>query len=239
MRELLRTTGDVEAFLRSFAVRIVGEKYGFQPGESARDGKRLAEIRAELAALPAAAPEGGEAEDPQRRRLDEELLEIVRKYHAQGRSTGVSSLVTTHYTGGISLAPRLFSVKKSEARPALDKLKVASRTAGTTWGAAGWIRSGGKQAASTSAPRAPAVPATPAPSGGPPVPIRSRQPAAATTRPQPPTPEDTPESVAPALPIAAPAMNSIAVPGSGSPAGAALVGRLGDDRRIVFTRAPR
>jgi len=239
VRDLVRTTGDVEAFLRSYSARIVGERYGFQPEEPARDGNRLAAIRSELAALPATAAENQGVEDPQRRRLEEELGELVRKYHAQGRGARINSLVTTQYTGGVSLSPRLFSVNKSATRPALEKLKIAKRTAGTTWGAAGWIRSGAPRASSDSVWRAPATSTTPTPSSAPPLPARSPRTGAAKTKPPSPPLDDAPEPVAPALPTATPASRSIAVPKSATPAGAALVGRLGDDRRIVFTRAAR
>ena len=154
VRELVRTTGDLQAFLRSFAARRISEMTGAQPGEFDRDRNRLEEIRAELAALPAAAAGGGGADDPRRLRLEGELQALIRKFHDPDRGAGIATVVTTQYTGGVSLAPRLFSVKKSAARPALEKLEAASRTAGATWGAAGWLRSGGRPAA-TGASRRP------------------------------------------------------------------------------------
>jgi hypothetical protein len=228
VRELLRTKSDLHAFLRSYAARVVGETTG---GESARDRTRLKALLAELNALPAVPAGEGESADPQRQRLEQELQGFMRKYHAQDRASGVTMIVSTQYTGGISLAPRLFSVKKSSTRPALEKLKAASRTAGTNWSAAGWIRSGEPPAAAGSAARAPAAPTRS---------TRSERPAAGRTKPQPPSPDESPEeAAAPALPPATPALSSIAVPGSATPAGSPLVGRLGDGRRIVFTRTAR
>jgi hypothetical protein len=239
VRDLVRTPDDLHAFLRSCAARLLDDVAASQPGDPARDRRRLDEIRAELAelaALPAnAAADGGD--EPRRLRLERELTEMMRKYHAQGAGAGAATIVTTQYTGGVSLAPRLFSVKKSATRPALEKLKTASRTAGTAWGAAGWIRSGSRPAATTGSgsPRAatPAAPAAPA--------ARSRapRPAAARTGPQPTVSGEAPEEVASTLPSATPAMSSIAVPGSATPAGSPLVGRIGDGRSIVFTRAAR
>jgi len=208
VRDLLRTTRDLHAFLRSYAARILGEIADTKPGESARDGKRLEEIRAELAALPSGSAGSGGADDPRRRRLEAELRDIVRKYHAQGPGAGMAGVVATQYTGGVSLAPRLFSVKKSANRPALEQLKAKSGAAGTNSGAAGWIRSEEKTAARKA-------------------------------RPQPLPPDVTPEEIAPARTPARPAMTSIAVPKTATPAGSALVGRLGEGGRIVFTRAAR
>jgi len=263
VRELLRTSDDLRAFLRSYVARLNGEKAAAERQESARDRARLDQIRAELAALPPAPEGAGEADNPQRQSLEEALREIMSKYHAQGRKAGITTIVATNYTGGVSLAPRLFSVKKSATRPALQKLQTASLTAGTTWGAAGWIRSAKRSAATlpgvsptptpmpTPSPTLlPTARPTPTPSPTPtqtsapkptftPAPVRLPRPAAEKPGFQPPPPDDVPEEVAPPLPAATPAMKSIAVPGSATPAGSPLVGRLGEGRRIVFTRAAR
>ena len=236
VRELVRTPGDLQAFLRSCAARFLGETAAARPGESNRDRQRLEELLAGIAALPPDAPGEGHAGDPRRLRLEEELGELMRRYHALGPGAGNTSVITTQYTGGVSLAPRLFTVKRSAAGPALEKLKAASRTAGTTWGAAGWIRSGAPPAASavvSPTPRAPGASASPS------APARAPRPAAGRTSSQPPPGGDASDEIASAQPHARPAMNSIAVPGPATPAGSPLVGRLGGDRRIVFTRAVR
>ncbi len=234
VRDLLRSTDDLHAFLRTFAAKTIGELSSASSRVAASDLARLEAVVAELAALPPNAADG-RSDDPRRLALEQELQGFMRLYHGQGRGLGLATVVTTQYTGGVSLSPRLFSVKKSAARPALEKLKVASRSARSTGGSGGWIRSGG--AASSNISRAPARPLS---SKTPPVPLR---PAAAphAGRPsfQPTPPGDVPGEAAPALPSATPAMSSIAVPGSATPAGSPLVGRLGGDRRIVFTRVPR
>lgn len=234
VRDLLRTTDDLHAFLRTFAAQTTGEFPGAQPRVAAGDRKRLEAVIADLASLPPAPAEAG-AGDPRRLALERELQDFMRRYHAQGRGAGPGTVLITQYTGGVSLSPRLFSVKKPAKRPSLERLKAASRSARTTGGTAGWIRSGGPAAAANIS----RAPASPEASKTPSAQLRPSRPHAGQTRPQPPAPGDTPEEAAPVLPTATPAMSSIAVPGSAAPAGSPLVGRLGGDRRIVFTRAPR
>jgi len=223
VRDLLRTTGDLHAFLRSYAARIIGEAAGARPAVSAEDRARLEALLAELGGL-APAPAGpGPADDAvaaQRASLDREIRQLIDKYHDSGTSAAPPTIVTTQYTGGVSLSPRLFIVKKTASRPALERLLAETRAAGPGVGA-GWIRSGTRPAAlppaahaTTSAPRPVAGRAAPAP------PVAS-----------------APEEIAAPRPPVRPAMSSIAVPGSVTPGGTPLVGRLGSDRRIVFTRA--
>lgn len=235
VRDLLRSTGDLRAFLRSIAARLIGELAGATSGESARDRKRLEETLAALAALPAGAAAGGGADDP-RQRLERELGELMRKYHAQGPAAALTTVVTTQFTGGVSLSPRLFSVKKSARRPALEKLRIATGSAGKNRDAAGWSRSGGRPGAVMSPAGTPAPPAL---SKAPTLPPRPSRPAAGKRTFQPPAPGAALEELIPAQPAATPAMSSIAVPGAAAPAGSPLVGRLAGDRRIVFTRAAR
>jgi hypothetical protein len=237
VRELLRTPGDLHAFLRFFAVRLIGEMSGASPAVSASDRSRLEAVIAELGALPPSPPGG--PEDPRRLSLEQELQDFMRLYHGQGRGAAPAVVVTTQYTGGVSLSPRLFSVKKSATRPALEKLKAASRTAGTAWGTAGWIRSAGPAAGAgvSQAPAAAATPTAPAASSARPLPGRAPRPATGRTAPQVTPAGDALEEVASAPAPAAPSLSSIAVPGSATPAGSPRVGRLGDGRRIVFTRA--
>jgi hypothetical protein len=199
VRDLLRTLGDLHAFLRTYAVRRIAEISSAQQGASERDRRRLNEIRTVLAALPAAATAQEGAVDPRRQSLENEMRDILRTLHAPVNNPGASTVVGTQYLGGISLAPRLFTVKKTVKRPALEKLKAT-------------------------------VAKTPA---------QSPEPAAGKVQPQPLLPGDTPEELAPAPPAAKPAMSSIAVPGSATPAGTPLVGRPGEGRRIVFTPSPR
>jgi hypothetical protein len=219
VRELVRTTGDLHAFLRSFAARLIGERSSARPAVSADDRARLEALLAELAALPSGAAEAGIEE--QRARLDQQIREVIDRYHAQGSAPPPPTVVITQYIGGVSLSPRLFSVKKSGSSPALERLRVASRAVGAATDGSGWIRSGAVRRA---APHA----ATAAP-----------RPTGASARPQPPRPESAFEEIAAPRPAAKPALSSIAVPGSATTGGSPLVGRLGGDRRIVFTRTPR
>jgi hypothetical protein len=221
VRDLVRTTGDLHAFLRSFAARLIGERSSARPAVTAADRARLEALLAELAALPSGAAEAGIEE--QRARLDQQIREVIDRYHEQG-SPPPPTVVITQYIGGVSLSPRLFSVKKSKSgsSPALERLRVASRAAGAATDGSGWIRSGAARRSAR-----PAAAQAPRPAGG-------------ITRPQPPGPDSAVEESAPPRPAAVkPAMSSIAVPGSAATGGAPLLGRLGENRRIVFTRAPR
>jgi hypothetical protein len=231
VRELLRTADDMHAFLRTIAARFLAEAAAAQSGESARDRRRLEGLLAEIDALKAGpASEAGQA---RRALLELEVGEMMRKYHTQGLGNATTTVVTTQYTGGVSLSPRLFTVKKTAARPALDTLRAASRSAGTTWGA-GWIRSGARSAAGAGA--AAAVSRTrPAPSGT----ARTTGARTGASTPPPPAPAEAPEEAVAAPARAAAPLSSIAVPGTGAPGGSPLVGRLGEGRRIVFTRAAR
>jgi len=231
VRDLLKTTADLQAFLRIAAARLLDQAAGVQPADLARDEHRVNELRVGLAALPSGPAAGEGADDPSRQRLERELQEIMRKYHAKGPRAGVATVVATQYTGGVSLAPRLFDVKKSNNRPALEKFKVASRTAGTTLGTTGWIRSRKRPAAPARVSAPPAKTSKPSKTAKTPK-------ASKKERPQS-LPGDSLEEIASPPASDKPAMRSITVPGSATPAGLPLIGLLGDGRRIVFTRSPR
>jgi hypothetical protein len=231
VRTLLKSPGDLQAFLHACADRLLGDAGRTDAAAATRDLDRLQRLRDELAALPPAAAQGDE--DPARQRLEREMGEIVRSYHAQGRTPAAATVVTAQYVGGVSLSPRQFTVSKSAARPALEKLKAATRAAGTGGGAAGWIRSSSRQPAARSATAlAPAAGVVRA------APHQDRRAPAGPPRPQAVPHGGAGEEQLPPRP-AAQAMGSIAVPGSASPGGTPLVGRLGAGGRIVFTRAAR
>ena len=243
VRELVRTNEDLRALLRVISTRMLEGMPVEGLPDADRDRQSFERITARLQSLRAGT--GGTdaaAVAAEIRALDEEYAAILRKYHTQAAKSKEAAgirLTNMQYTGGVSMDPRLFSVKRAASSPAIEKIRAASRSASTQGGGSGWIRSGnrppatgasappaavmpgktGTAAGNQRAPGAPASGATATPRGRPAVP-----PAPASTTA--PSGVESPGEMAVAAPRTA-AMRTIVLPPEVTPGGAPIVGRLG------------
>ncbi|MBI5015532.1 MAG: hypothetical protein HZB55_08565 [Deltaproteobacteria bacterium] len=235
VRDLLRTEADLRAFLRFTVSRP--DQGATADREAETDAARARRLQEELSALAgrrARAEREGDDPGPEERRLRRELQGIMEKYHARSRGgAGSRTYTVTQHTGGVSLDPRLFSVRKNSAGPALERLRRARAGRGE------WLRS---------SPPRPARPGArePAPSALPTTAPRtsssrrpSRQPPRVTQPAARALPTSQPRFSAEELPppVLAPVVAERNVEVRSPVAGGTLLGRLAPDGRIVFRRA--